>query len=163
MWRFSAGPSNTIRRSSGVSSQNGTSVRTPMAPQTCFMRSHIRVPHTTTAPSSIVLLSSGTSAARLTVRTMPVPLQAGQAPPLLKARSSAFGPKNSRPHSGHAIGTSSATLNVGGTCAPQCGHMWLPTRENSRRRLLRSSLDVPKVERTPGTAGRWWSASAAGT
>lgn len=43
------------------------------------------VPHTTTAPSSMVLLSSGTSAARFTVRAMPVPLQVGQAPSLLNA------------------------------------------------------------------------------
>lgn len=85
---------------------------------------------------------------------MPVPLQAGQAPPLLKARSSAPGPKNFFPHSGQVIGSSAATFRVGGTWAPQCGHTWLPTLEKSRRRLFNSSLDVPKVERTPGTTGR---------
>ena len=163
MWRFSAGPSKTMARSSGVSSQKGTLVRTPMAPQTCFMRSHMSEPHTTTAPSSMDLLSSGTSAARLTVRATPVPPQVGQAPPLLKASSSAPGPRNFCPHAGQVRGSSAATLRLGGTWAPQCGHTWLPTREKSRRRLLRSSLEVPKVERTPGTAGRWWRASAAGT
>ncbi|MCI1747377.1 MAG: hypothetical protein LKI24_04260 [Acidipropionibacterium sp.] len=31
------------------------------------------------------------------------------------------------------------------------------------RRLLSSSVEVPKVDRTLGTAGRWRSARAAGT
>ena len=154
MCRFSAGPLNTMSRSSGVSWQNGTSVRTPMAPQTCFIRSHMSEPHTTTAPSSMVLLSSGTSAARFTVRAMPVPLHVGQAPSLLKASCSAPGPKNSCPQWGHESASSAATFRLGGTCWPQWGHMWLPTRENRRRRLFRSSLDVPNVERTPRTAGR---------
>ena len=160
---FSAGPLKTMSRSASVSSRNGTFVRTPMAPHTCFMRSHMSVPHTTTAPSSMVLLSSGTSAARFTVRAMPVPLQVGQAPSLLNASDSAPGPKNSLPQCGHEMGSSAATLRLGGTCSPQCGHMWLPTRENRRRRLFKSSLEVPNVERTPGTAGRWCNASAAGT
>ncbi len=56
---FSAGPWKTMSRSSGVSSQNGTSVRTPIAPHTCFMRSHMSVPHGSTAPSSMVMDSSG--------------------------------------------------------------------------------------------------------
>lgn len=51
----------------------------------------------------------------------------------------------------------------GGTYVPQCGHAWLPTRENSRRRLFSSSVMVPNVLRTPGTLGRWCNASAAGT
>ena len=40
-----------MSRSSGVSSQKGTLVRTPMAPQTCFMRSHMRLPQGSTAYS----------------------------------------------------------------------------------------------------------------
>ena len=92
MWRFSGGPLKTMPRSRGVSWLKGTFVRTPMAPQTCFMRSHIRLPQGLTAPSSMERVSSGTSAARFTVREMPVPPQVGQAPPLLKARSSAPGP-----------------------------------------------------------------------
>ena len=92
MWRFSAGPWKTISRSSGVSSQNGTSVRTPISRQMSFMRSHMRLPHTTTAPSSMVLLSSGTSVDSSTVRTKPVPWQVGQAPSELKASDSAPGP-----------------------------------------------------------------------
>ena len=89
---FSAGPWNTMSRSSGVSWLNGTSVRTPISAATCFMRSHMSVLHGTTAPSSMVRLSSGTSDASSTVRTMPVPSHSGQAPSLLKASSSAPGP-----------------------------------------------------------------------
>ena len=130
---FSMGPWNTISRSSGVNSQNGTSVRTPIAPHTCFMRSHISVPHGSTAPSSMESDSSGTSDDSSTVRTMPVPPQVAQAPPLLKARSSAPGPKNCAPHTGQTRGSSNATLGEGGTRWP-LGHAWLPTRENSSRR-----------------------------
>ena len=61
------------------------------------------------------------------------------------------------------MGCSAAMASVGGTRAPQCGHTWLLQREKSRRRLFNSSDMVPKVERTPGTLGRWWSARAAGT
>ena len=50
------------------------------------------VPHGATAPSSMVSVSSGTSAERSTVRTMPVPSHSGHAPSLLKASSSAPGP-----------------------------------------------------------------------
>ena len=71
-----------------------------MAPYICFIRSHMSEPHTTTAPSSIVLLLSGTRAARFTVRAMPIPLQVGHAPSLLKASYSAPGPKNSVPQWG---------------------------------------------------------------
>ena len=163
MCRFSAGPWKTMSRSSGVSSQNGTLVRTPMAPQTCFMRSHMRLPQGSTAPSSMEMDSSGTSEASFTVRTTPVPSQVGHAPPLLNARSSAPGPKNFSPQAGQLMGWSVATAVEGGAYAPQCGQRWLATREKSRRRLLRSSDMVPKVLRTPGTAGRWCSASAAGT
>ena len=103
-----------MSRSSGVSSQNGTSVRTPMAPQTCFMRSHMRLPQGRTAPSSMEMDSSGTSEASLTTRTMPVPPQVGQAPALLNARSSAPGPKKEPPHPGQTIGWSVATDIEGG-------------------------------------------------
>ena len=60
------------------------------------------------------------------------------------------------------MGRSAATFKVGGTRWP-FGHTWLPARENRRRRLFKSSVEVPNVLRTPGTAGRWCSASAAGT
>ena len=94
----------------------------------------MRVFHGATAPSSMERDSSGTSEASSTVRTMPVPPQVGHAPALLKARSSAPGPKNSRPHDGHVIGCMSATAMDGSACAPQCGQRWLPKRENTRRR-----------------------------
>ena len=151
-----------MSRSAGVSWLKGTSVRTPISRATCFMRSHMSMLQGATAPSSMASPSSGTSESRSTVRTMPVPSHSGQAPPLLKARSSAPGPKNSTPQTGHAIGRSAATFSVGGTRWP-FGHTWLPARENSRRRLFSSSVDVPKVLRTPGTLGRWCRASAAGT
>ena len=63
-----------------VSSRNGTLVRTPMARQTSVMSDHIRLFHGATAPSSMLMLSSGTSVARSTVRTRPVPSQVRQAP-----------------------------------------------------------------------------------
>ena len=111
----------------------------------------------------MVLLSSGTSAALFTRRTVPVPPQVGQAPLLLKASSSAPGPKKVFPQVAHVIGCSAATDMEGGAYVPQYGHGWLPTRLNSRRRLFSSSDMVPKVLRTPGTLGRWCSARAAGT
>ena len=77
--------------SSSVSSRKGTSVRTPIARQTSVIKDHISEFHGATAPSSMVRLSSGTSVARSTVRTMPVPPQVRQAPWLLKASSSADG------------------------------------------------------------------------
>ena len=83
-----------------VSSRNGTLVRTPMARQTSVMSDHIRLFHGATAPSSMLMLSSGTSVARSTVRTSPVPSQVRQAPWLLKASSSADGARTSAPHSG---------------------------------------------------------------
>ena len=97
---FSAGPLNTMSRSLGVSWLNGTSVRTPISRATCFMRSHMSVPHGATAPSSMVSDSSGTSASVSTVRTTPVPSHSGHAPSPLKASSSALGPKNSTPQTG---------------------------------------------------------------
>ena len=103
-----------MSRSSGVSSENGTSRRTPISPHTCFMRSHIRLPQGSTAPSLMVLLSSGTSAASFTRRTVPVPPQVVQAPPLLKASSSAPGPKKVFPQVAHVIGCSAATDMEGG-------------------------------------------------
>ena len=120
------------------------------------------VPHDATAPSSMVSDSSGTRELSSTVRTMPVPSHSGQAPSPLKARASALGPKNSTPQTGHVMGRSAATFSVGGTRWP-LGHTWLPTRENRSRRLFKSSVEVPNVLRTPGTAGRWCSARAAGT
>ena len=43
------------------------------------------------------------------------------------------------------------------------GHCWWPSREKIRRRLLSSSVEVPKVLRTPGMPGRRRSARAAWT
>ena len=89
---FSAGPWNTRSRSWGVSWLKGTSVRMPISRATCFMRSHMSVLHGSTAPSSMVSVSSGTSVVSSTVRTMPVPSHSGHAPSLLKASASAPGP-----------------------------------------------------------------------
>ena len=80
-----------------------------------FMSDHMRLPQGTTAPSSIERLSSGTRVASSTVRTMPVPPQATQAPALLKAKSSAPGAKKLAPHSGQVRGFSAATFRLGGT------------------------------------------------
>jgi len=158
-----AGPLNTMSRSSGVSSLNGTLVRTPIAPHTCFIRSHMSEPHGSTAPSSILFDSSGTRAARFTSRTMPVPEQVGQAPAELKASDSAPGAWNSLPQPAQVMGSPAATFSVDSLRAPQCGHTCEATRENRSRRLLSSSVIVPNVERMPGTVGRWCRASAAGT
>ena len=92
MWCFSAGPWNTISRSSGVRSRKGTSVRTPISRAMSRISFHMSCCHDATAPSSMESDSSGTSVDSSTVRTMPVPPQVVQAPPLLKARSSAPGP-----------------------------------------------------------------------
>ena len=64
----------------------------------------MRLPQGSTAPSSMEMDSSGTSDASLTARTMPVPPQAGHAPVLLNARSSAPGPKNFSPQAGQVTG-----------------------------------------------------------
>ena len=55
-------------------------MRTPIARHTSVISDHISEFHGATAPSSMVRLSSGTSVLLSTVRTMPVPPQAGQAP-----------------------------------------------------------------------------------
>ena len=80
-----------MSRSFSVSSENGTSVRTPIARQTSVIKDHIKEFHGATAPSSIDSDSSGTSVDSSTVLTIPVPLQVLQAPWLLKANSSADG------------------------------------------------------------------------
>ena len=115
-----------------------------------------------TAPWSIVSESSGTSVDSSTARTTPVPSHVRQAPAELNARSSAPGPKNFAPHSGHTISRSAATSIDGGQRWP-LGQRCEPQREKRSRRELSSSVPVPKVERMPGTDGRWCSASAAGT
>ena len=148
--------------SSGVRSRKGTSVRTPMARQTSVISDHMREFQGATAPWSMVRLSSGTRAARSTVRIWPVPWQRGQAPPLLKARSSAPGGWKVTPHVGQTSGRSAATSSEGGTAWP-LGQQCSARRENIKRRLLSSSVPVPKVERMPGMPGRWRRASAAGT
>lgn len=79
-----------------------------------FMSDHMSVPQTTTAPSSIVLESSGTSVASFTVWTIPVPPQVLQAPVLLKASSSAPGPWNCPPQAGQVISCMAATERDGG-------------------------------------------------
>ena len=89
-----------MSRSSCVSRLNGTSVRTPHAPQTCFMRSHMRVPHGATAPSSMEIDSSGTSVDSSTTRVTPVPPQVGQAPSELNASCSAPRPSKAVPQAG---------------------------------------------------------------
>ena len=148
--------------SASVSSENGTSVRTPIARQTSVISDHISEFHGATAPSSIDRRSSGTSVARSTARTTPVPPQARQAPWPLNASSSADGAKKAAPHSGQVSSRPAATASVGGRKWP-FGQRWLASRENIRRRLLSSSVPVPNVLRTPGTPGRCRSASAAGT
>ena len=75
----------------------------------------MRLPQGLTAPSSIVSDSSGTSAARSTSRTMPVPAQVGHAPPELNASSSALGAQKVSPHSGHVSARPAATLMLAGT------------------------------------------------
>ena len=112
---LTAGPWNTMSRSFSVSSQNGTSVRTPIARHTSVISDHMSVRHGATAPLSMERLSSGTSVARSTVRTRPVPSQRRQAPCPLKASSSALGAKNSAPHAGQRSGLPIATFADGGT------------------------------------------------
>ena len=62
-----------------------------IARQTSVIRDHIRVFHGSTAPWSMLRVSSGTKVDSSTVRTVPVPSQVGQAPLLLKDNSSADG------------------------------------------------------------------------
>ena len=85
-----------------------------MARQTSVIRDHIRLFQGATAPWSMVKVSSGTRVERSTVRTVPVPPQAGQAPWLLKASSSAEGAKKWAPHSGQTSSCPAATAMVGG-------------------------------------------------
>ena len=127
-----------------------------------FMSDQMSDCHGATAPSSIVSESSGTIVAGSTVRTMPVPSQRRHAPTELNARSSAPGPKNFAPHAGQTISFSAATAIEGGQRWP-LGQTCEPQREKSSRSEFSSSVPVPNVERMPGTAGRWCSASAAGT
>ena len=148
--------------SRAVKSRNGTSVRTPIARQTSVISDHISEFHGATAPSSIVSDSSGTSVSRSTVRTFPVPPQRRQAPRLLKDNSSADGAKKRAPQTGQTSSRSAATSSVGSSRCP-FGQLCAASRENISRRLLSSSVPVPKVERMPGTPGRCRSASAAGT
>ena len=101
--------------SSAVKSRKGTFVRTPMARQTSVMRDHMRLFQGATAPSSMLIDSSGTRVAMSTVRTVPVPLQSGQAPWELKASSSADGAMKGTPHSGQTRSFSAATFKDGGT------------------------------------------------
>ena len=116
------------------------------------MSDHINVRQGITAPSSIESVSSGTSVALSTDLTMPVPSQVLQAPPLLKARSSAPGAKNFAPQTGQTSDFSAATSSVGPTMWP-FGHLWVARRENMSRIVLSSSVPVPKVLRMPGTPG----------
>jgi len=89
-------------------------VRTPIARQTSVIRLHIREFHGATAPSSMDSVGSGTSVARSTVRTVPVPSQVRQAPWLLKASSSADGAWTAAPQMGQSSGFSAATARLGG-------------------------------------------------
>ena len=148
--------------SRGERSRKGTSVRTPMARQTSVISDHISEFHGATAPWSMVSPSSGTNVARSTSRICPVPWHRGQAPPPLKAKSSAPGGWKVAPQVGQTSGRSAATSSEGGTAWP-FGHRCSARRENIRRRLLSSSVPVPNVLRMPGTPGRWRRARAAGT
>ena len=89
-------------------------MRTPMALQTSVISDHMSVPQGLTAPSSILSDSSGTRLARLTVTAIPVPPHVGQAPELLKEKSSALGASNSTPQTGHLSFWPRATAGVGG-------------------------------------------------
>ena len=151
-----------MSRSCSVSSENGTSVRTPIARHTSVIRDHISEFQGATAPSSMERDSSGTKTASFTVLTTPVPPQFLQAPLLLKEKLSALGPSNEAPHSGQTSGFPAATWIDGGSRCP-LGQRWLPRRENISRSGFKSSVDVPNVLRIPGTVGRWWRARAAGT
>ena len=124
-----------------------------MARQTSVISDHIRLFQGATAPWSMVRDSSGTRVLRSTVRTTPVPSQQGQAPPLLKASSSAPMGGTTWPQTGQRISRSAATSSVGGTSCP-LGHLYTERRENMSRRLFSSSVMVPKVLRMPGTPGR---------
>ena len=90
-----------------------------------------------------------------------MPPQLRQAPSLLKEKLSALGGSNTAPQTGQVSALPAATSGVGDRRWP-FGHRWLPRREYISRRLFKSSVMVPKVLRTPGTAGRWCRASAAG-
>ncbi|MPM15017.1 hypothetical protein SDC9_61382 [bioreactor metagenome] len=151
-----------MSRSRAVSSSNGTSVRTPNSATTWGITLKPIICQEATAPSSIDFVVSGTRVASSTERTTPVPVQEGQAPPELNASASAPGGVTVAPQVGQVIGVSAATSSVGAIRCP-LGHRWAASRENISRSTLSSSVEVPKVERTPGTPGRWRSASAAGT
>ena len=156
------GPSYTMAFSSSVRSRKGTSVRTPIARTTSVISDHIRLFQGATAPSSMVRLSSGTRVDRSTVRTVPVPPQHAQAPAELKASSSAPITLTYSPQTGQCTSFSAAQSRVWGTSCP-FGHLYTDRRENISRRLFSSSVEVPNVERMPGTPGRWCRARAAGT
>ena len=79
-----------------------------MARQTSVIRLHIREFQGATAPSSMLSVGSGTSVARSTVRTVPVPLQVRQAPWLLN------GARTVAPQVGQISGFSAATARLGG-------------------------------------------------
>ena len=159
---FSSGPSRTMSLSQSSRARHGTSVRTPNSRAMSGCTFQPNMFHGLTAPSSRVLDVSGTSASSSTSRTIPVPSQTGQAPSELNASASAPGATTSAPHTGQKNGTSAATSIVGGTRWP-FGHTCEARRENTKRSTLSSSVDVPNVERTPGTPGRCRSARAAGT
>ena len=84
-----------------------------------IIRDHIRLFQGATAPSSMVRLSSGTRVLLSTVITVPVPLQVGQAPWLLKANSSADSTRTAAPHAGQTSGFSAATARLGSSQCPQ--------------------------------------------
>ena len=85
-----------------------------MARQTSVIRLHIREFQGATAPSSMLSVGSGTSVARSTVRTVPVPSQVRQAPWLLNASSSAEGARTVAPQVGQISGFPAATARLGG-------------------------------------------------
>ena len=89
-------------------------MRTPIARHTSVISDHMSWFHGATAPPSMVRDSSGTSVAGSTVRTVPVPPQARQAPWLLNASSSAEGAEKVYPQTGLRSGCPAATAIDGG-------------------------------------------------
>ena len=73
--------------------------------------------HDSTAPSSMDLSGSGTSASRSTSERTPIPPQAGQAPNELNANNSALGCSKWTPHVGQTSSTPWVAID-GGTWWP---------------------------------------------
>ena len=88
---FSSGPLNTMSRSQPSRSRQGTSVRTPNSRAICGWTLKPNICQGMTVPSSIDISGSRMREASSTSLIVPMPSQRGQAPPELKASSSAPG------------------------------------------------------------------------